>query len=225
MPVHFYYILVGIIAYLLGSLNFSLIVSHFVFRKDIREYGSKSAGATNSLRMMGKKWAAVISLGDFAKGAGAVLIGQAIMYGLDRGGFGVGEDPMLWGQAIAGLFVIVGHMYPVFFGFRGGKSVWTTGGVIAIFDWRVVIVCLVVFVIIVILTRYVSLGSMLAGIAAPIAMWLFNRGCDEADYFIVVTAILCLLVVVKHYQNIGRLLKGTENKLSLRRKKTPEREM
>ena len=229
MPVYGYYVLVSIIAYLLGSLNFSLIISKIVFKQDIRNFGSGNAGATNSLRMMGKKWAAIVSLGDFAKGAGAVLIGQAIMYGLDQVDFNVGENPMVWGQALAGLFVIVGHMYPCFFGFRGGKGAWTTGGVIVVLDWRVALLCIAVFVTVIAITRFVSLGSILAAVAAPIFMWLLNPvrpSCDcgthqnDASYFIVVTAILCLLVIAKHYENIGRLFKGTEKKLTLKKSKS-----
>ncbi len=213
-----YYVLIAVIAYLLGSLNFSLIVSTWILKKDVRKYGSGNAGATNSLRVLGKKWALIISIGDFAKGIAATLIGRAIMYGLERADFNVGTDAQLWGMAIAGFFVVLGHCYPVFFHFRGGKGVWTTGGVIAVLDWRACLIAFGLFVIVVAATRIVSLGSITAGVSAPLAMLLL----DDLWKYIIVAAGLCVIAIIKHKDNIKRLLSGTEKKISFHRQKSPE---
>lgn len=191
----------AIVGYLLGSLNTSLIIGKF-YKTDVRQHGSGNAGMTNTLRTLGKKAALFVIIGDLAKGIMAYIAGYYI-YGGQFGG-------MLGGTAC-----IIGHVWPVFFGFKGGKGVLTTLAVLLMFDWQIALGLLVVFIIILLLTKYVSLGSIIAAFLFPIAAAVLGRGAQTMIF----SGMIAAMVIFKHHKNIGRLISGTESKFSLGSKK------
>ncbi|MDR1158574.1 MAG: glycerol-3-phosphate 1-O-acyltransferase PlsY [Oscillospiraceae bacterium] len=196
------------VSYLLGSLNISILVSRLFLRVDIRDYGSGNAGSTNAYRVMGKKWAAVVAMGDILKGVLAVLFGYWMMSEAAGGGLG---------RLLAGLAVILGHVFPVFFKFRGGKGVMTTAAILAVVDWRVCAVVLGVFFITTLITRWVSLGSILAALFVPVCMYGFHRGAGwETWVYVVLSAIIAFVIVFMHRENIGRLLEGSERRFTFK---------
>lgn len=209
------FIITAVAAYLLGSLNFSIIISKLTLKKDIRDYGSGNAGSTNSLRVMGMKKTVFVLIGDALKGVVAVLLAVPIMYG---------EAPELIQTAkiVASVLSVLGHAFPVYFGFRGGKGVLTTAFSAMVIDWRVSLIAIAIFVIIVAITKFVSLGSIIAVCTAPIQFALFyglKDGFAVADIkYIVYGLILASVVTYLHRGNIKRLVTGTENKLSFKKK-------
>ncbi|MDY3618491.1 glycerol-3-phosphate 1-O-acyltransferase PlsY [Agathobaculum sp.] len=199
-----HFAVIAISAYLLGSLSFAIIVCKMALHKDIRDYGSGNAGLTNAYRTMGASKTLLVLLGDIAKGAAAVAIGALL------GG------PL--GKLIAGVFVILGHMFPVYFGFRGGKGVLVGAVMLALFDWRIFLAALALFLIAVVFTRWISLGSVLGAASFPITMFVFYR-----DPVMVGIAFgMAAAVIIMHRANIGRMLRGEENKFSFQSKKTIE---
>lgn len=193
-------VIIAVVSYLLGSLNGAIITSRLEFQTDIRKYGSGNAGLTNFHRTFGSSGMKMVLAIDVLKAVVATLLGGALM--------GIFGYPML-GKLFAGFCLMLGHSYPVFFGFKGGKGVLAGFSMLAIADWRIALICLVVFVGIVAFTRYVSLASMLGSACAPLAIWAFDYGGLEGTI-----ALLCvLLVIFGHRANIGRLLTGTEAKL------------
>lgn len=183
-------------AYLIGSLSFAIIVCRVTLHKDIRAYGSGNAGLTNAYRTMGAGKTGFVLLGDILKGVAAISIG------------GMLEGQL--GKLIAGIFVIVGHVFPVYFGFRGGKGVLVGAVLLALFDWRVFAIAILLFIIVVALTKWISLGSICASMTFPFTTYLFYRNW-------LMTAIsfgLAAAVVFLHRSNIKRILAGTENKFS-----------
>ena len=166
-------VLIGVIAYLLGSVNSSIIVGRF-YKIDIREHGSGNAGLTNTLRTLGKKAAAFVLIGDVLKGVLAILIARllaptAIINTFNINGHIIPVEKQFTDLAmqIAGVLVIIGNIFPVFYKFKGGKGVLTSITVIFMVSWQVGLACLLVFVVVVALTRYVSLGSVLAAFSFP----------------------------------------------------------
>lgn len=204
------YILVAIIAYLLGSISFSVIISKKMAGFDVREKGSGNAGSTNVLRTVGKKAAALTLLCDCLKGVIAVLIAYLagkIMKDLDAS---------LLVQ-LAGIFVVIGHTFPVFFKFKGGKGVATSLGVLLIVNWQIGLICLVFALILMALTRFVSLGSVSAAILFPVLTIFIHTNYLVPGNYIIFGAILAILVIFNHRANVKRLLTGTENKLSFKK--------
>ena len=200
------YVLVGLVAYLVGSVSFAIIFSKKFAGFDVREKGSKNAGSTNVLRTVGKKAAALTLICDILKGVVAVLI--AIL------------AHKIWQEAdgevlkyLAGLLVIIGHTFPVFYGFRGGKGVATALGVLLMVNPQIGTICLVFALIIMIATRWVSLGSIMAAILFP----LLTVFMIENFYAKVISVLIGLLVIFNHRANIKRLKEGTENKLSFKK--------
>ncbi|MDR0381504.1 MAG: glycerol-3-phosphate 1-O-acyltransferase PlsY [Oscillospiraceae bacterium] len=201
-------VLVLVVSYLIGSLNISILVSRVFLRVDIRDYGSGNAGSTNAYRVMGKKWAVVVAAGDILKGVVTVLFGYWMMSGAAGGGLG---------RLLAGLAVILGHVFPVFFKFRGGKGVMTTAAILAVVDWRVCAVVLGVFLVTTLITRWVSLGSVLAALFVPACMYGFHRGEGRETWvYVVLSAVISLLIVFMHRENIGRLIAGTERRFTFK---------
>ena len=200
----FQFILVALIGYLLGSLNTSLIVGKF-YGVDVRQHGSGNAGMTNTMRTLGKKAALFVLLGDAVKGILAFLAGYYICGGNPQGHLG---------GMLAGTTAILGHLWPVFFGFKGGKGVLTTLAVVLMIDWPIALGLLVVFIVILLLTRYVSLGSVVAVFLFPIASLVYGRGIET----VIFAVIIACLVIIRHQENIQRLLKGTERKFSFGKK-------
>lgn len=199
-------------AYLLGSISFSVIISKKMAGFDVREKGSGNAGSTNVLRSVGKKAAALTLLCDTLKGVIAILI--AYIIGLIAG---ESVDKALLIQ-LAGFFVILGHTFPIFFGFKGGKGIATALGVLLITNWNIGLVCLAFALVVIALTRMVSLGSIAAAILFPILVLFVGHNAYIADggYFIY-SLILAALVLFNHRSNIKRLITGTENKLSFKK--------
>lgn len=220
------------IAYLLGSVNFAIVVTRCMKKGDIRQYGSGNAGATNVLRSQGKGAAALTTLGDLAKSMLAVWIGGWLITHINPDlilsstvGSGTYEEEHLHliGEYIAGLFCILGHLYPLYFGFRGGKGVLATLGMMLILDWRVALISLGVFIIALIIGRMVSLGSILAGVTMVICTFLFRAFVDHYPTWVValctiMALIIVVLLIFKHVPNIKRILNGTESKIGSRHK-------
>ena len=202
-----YFLLAAVCAYFLGCFNGAVIVSKYILRDDVRTHGSGNAGLTNFYRTFGGPLTAVVILTDVLKAVFAVLLGAALA-GM------AGQDPVL-GKYWAGVFCLLGHMFPCMFHFKGGKGILSGGTVALMIDWRVALVVWGGFLILSILTRYVSLGSLWAGASFPFITWYcFPRP------FIVVLGFLCGgLVVWQHRANIQRLLQGTENKFTFHRKR------
>ena len=195
---------VTVASYLLGCFNGAVIVSKYILRDDVRNHGSGNAGLTNFYRTFGGPLTAVVILTDVLKAVIAVLLGSWLL------GF---IDP-LFGKYWAGLFCLLGHMFPCMFHFKGGKGILSGGTIAIMIDWRVALVVWGGFLLLTILTRYVSLGSLWAGASFPFISWY----CYP-DPVIVALAFACGgLVVRQHRGNIKRLLSGTENKFSLHRK-------
>ena len=197
-----HFAIIAVCAYLLGSLSFAIIVSKLTLGKDIRNYGSGNAGLTNAYRTMGAKKTLLVLLGDIAKGAAAVSIGMVL------------AGPV--GKLTAGIFVILGHMFPLYFGFKGGKGVLVGAVMLAFFDWRVFGIAFVLFLLSVIVTKWISLGSILGALSFPITTRVFYR-----DPVLTAMALgMAAVVVFMHRSNIGRIIRGKENKFSFKSKKT-----
>ena len=212
------YIIVGIIAYLIGSINFSVLISKKMAGFDVREKGSGNAGTTNMLRSVGKKAAAITLICDILKGVISIVIAIIV------GNIAKNLDRELLLQ-IAGIAVVLGHTFPIFFGFKGGKGVATSLGVLLISNWQIGLICLVFAVVLMVLTRMVSLGSCAAAVLFPVLTLFINQhytvltdGKSGRVYF-VYSVILAIIVLYNHRSNIKRILSGTENKLSFKNTK------
>ena len=202
------YIIVGVIAYLLGSVSFSVIFGKKFAGIDVREQGSKNAGATNTLRTAGKKAALLTLICDVAKGVIAVLIARLIS----------GDVNQAIACQIAAFAVVLGHTFPIFFEFRGGKGVATSIGVLLMLNWQIGLICLVYGILMIVLTRMVSLGSITAAILFPV-LTIFIRGHYIAEGFnyIIFGVIMACFVLFNHRTNIKRLNEGTENRISFKK--------
>lgn len=197
-------ILTAVISYLIGSINSSIIISKLVSGKDIRTSGSGNAGATNMLRTMGKKYAAITLVIDVLKGVVAILLSKIAQC------YGVGD----WIEYVAGVCAVLGHNFPVFFGFRGGKGVATSLGVVMMLEWRIGLCTLVAAIIIMATTRYVSLGSIVSAVIFMALQTGYMIWADKFDIIkFVCVMILGILLIVRHSKNIVRLINHTENKL------------
>jgi len=212
------YLIVGIIAYLIGSINFSVLISKKMAGFDVREKGSGNAGTTNMLRSVGKKAAAITLICDILKGVISIVIAIIV------GNIAKNLDRELLLQ-IAGIAVVLGHTFPIFFGFKGGKGVATSLGVLLISNWQIGLICLVFAVVLMALTRMVSLGSCAAAVLFPVLTLFINQhytvltdGKSGRVYF-VYSVILAIIVLYNHRSNIKRILNGTENKLSFKNTK------
>jgi len=203
------YALVALIAYLLGSINFSIILSKLFAGIDIRMHGSGNAGATNMFRLLGAKAGALTFVFDVLKGVTAVFFGRYII---------VGWNDVL-GAVLAGLFCVIGHMCPVFFGFKGGKGVSTALGMALMINVWVGLGLLGVFCVIVFLTRYVSLGSIVAAALFGVLMVVLNLDQPNALLIGIAGASTGALIVLAHRSNIQRLLSGMEKRIEFKRKK------
>lgn len=196
-----------IIAYLLGSIPTSVWVSKSMFDIDIREYGSGNAGATNTFRVLGPKWGSFVMLVDVTKGVIATSLYVLIPYYLTN------ELARTNFMIILGLVAVVGHIFPVFANFKGGKGVATLLGMALAIQPIVALLCLVVFLITLISTRFVSLSSMLAGIAFMVLILFIFK--EKETMYRLFAVIVAVMVVITHQKNITRLIKGTENKVPI----------
>ncbi len=213
-----------LIPYLLGSFNFGLIISKARYNDDIRAHGSGNAGTTNMLRTYGKRAAVLTLLGDMLKAAVAVIFGYLVAdYSVLLTNTETGETLRFvnhYGAAIAGLFVMLGHMFPIFYRFKGGKGVATSAMVVLLISPLSFPFCFAVFVIIVVGTKYVSLASCMGMIFYPIILSAFSG--DNNPVAKIMAVIMATLVVFMHRENLRRLTQGTESKLYLSKKKREE---
>ena len=201
---------VAAVAYLLGCFNGAVIVSKYILRDDVRTHGSGNAGLTNFYRTFGGPLTFVVILTDVLKAVLAVLVGVAAARYLG------GDSLILVGKYWAGVFCMLGHMFPCMFHFKGGKGVLSGGTIAIMVDWRVALIVWGGFILLAVLTRYVSLGSIYAGAAFPFATWFVFHQPIPA----LLAAISGGLLVWGHRANMKRLLTGTENKFSFHRKKS-----
>lgn len=205
-------VVIMLISYLIGSVNFSIMLSRIVGGKDIRESGSGNAGATNMLRTYGKKMGVITLLLDVLKGIICILIAKLIVSKLNI-------ETDIPAAYIAGVCVVIGHNFPLYFGFKGGKGVATSLGVVLMIDWKIGLIVAVISVAIIALTRYVSLGSIIGGIvfmAAEIIKMFFDSDFEPIKLICII--IIGGLLILRHHQNIKRLITGTENKLGSKTK-------
>lgn len=209
------YIIIAVIAYLIGSINFSIILSKRMAGFDIREKGSGNAGTTNMLRAVGKKAAVITLICDILKGVVSILI--AVL----AGKIVKNLDNALLVQ-LAGIFVIIGHTFPVFFKFKGGKGIATALGVLLMINWQIGLICLIFALVLMALTKMVSVGSIAAAILFPILVAFIDQNYivqtrNSNWSYLVFSIIVALLVIFNHRANVQRILNGTENRLSFKK--------
>ena len=207
-----YYIIMGIIAYLIGSINFSILISKKKAGFDIREKGSGNAGTTNMLRSVGKGAAIVTLILDILKGV--VTIWLSIFYGFMLYKiWNINIDYAILVQ-VSGILVIVGHTYPIYFGFKGGKGVATALGILLVTNWHIGIVCLVFALVLIIVSRMVSVGAICAAILFPVlTLFSYESSFIEPGNYMVFSIIIAIIVCFNHRENIKRIMNGTENKI------------
>lgn len=193
-------------AYLIGSIPFSYLIVKLVAHKDVRRVGSGNVGATNAMRAAGKKAGVIALLLDLAKGIVAVLIARRI-----------GAPPVLVGAAAVA--AMLGHCYPVWLGFQGGKGVATSAGALGALAPSALILALAAFAVVVAWKRYVSLGSIVAAALFPLCIWIAQRlGWEEREpWMLLSAALIALIVIVKHRPNLERMRQGIEPRLGERR--------
>ena len=190
------YLLTCVLAYLVGSVPSGLILGKLFWHTDLREHGSHNIGATNAWRTLGKVPGIIVFVADSLKGQAGVLLGLSLV-----------GTPLA--AVVGGLLAIIGHSFSIFLRFHGGKGVATSLGVLTMLMGNVTIVVFVLWFTIVYMTRYVSLGSVVAGFLTPVLAAFFSYPME----YIVFTVIAAFLVIVRHRENIKRLMNGTENKV------------
>lgn len=192
----------GIAAYLLGGMNGAIIASMNIFNKDVRHFGSGNAGLTNFTRTFGGKGVVLVLIVDIIKTIAAVMLGYWLL--------GMVGTPII-GKLFAGFCAMLGHVYPVYYRFHGGKAVLCAGTLVWLIDWRVALICWIVFLVVVVFTKYVSLGAICGTAFFPIGLLAFSY-----SGLAVILSLLCaLLLIFAHRENIKRLRGGTESKLNL----------
>lgn len=191
------YFIIALISYFLGNISFAYILGKLFTKKDVRDFGSGNAGATNAIRAFGKKIGIMVFIGDVLKGVAAVILGRSIG----------GQN----GAYLAGALVIIGHNWPVLLKFKGGKGVATTIGVMIFVHPYLTLICVVLGVIIIIITRTVSLGSIFGMALAPVVAIIFVKPFDLALFLFCI--FIATMSIYRHKSNIKRLLEGKENKL------------
>ena len=235
------FLLIGaVVSYLIGSLNSSIIMSRVLKKGDIRESGSGNAGATNMVRTYGRAYGVAAFILDFLK----VILAYLIIYLI----FSKTAPEMFFKyeyffKVVSGFFCFIGHIYPCFFGFKGGKGVTVCAGMICLLDWRMFVLGLILFFAVVFITKYISFSSILFAIVYPVCTFiLFDKEYSFIHHFIkaknsfgdkemtfrlialAISIIFSVIVLYKHRENIKRLLKGEENKIGSGKKKKTENE-
>ena len=192
-----------LIPYLLGSINTAILVSRHFYHDDIRKYGSGNAGFTNVMRTYGKKAAIITFAGDILKTLLAILVGWCVFGYLTA--------------YIAGFACFLGHIFPVFYNFKGGKGVLCMATIMLMLDWRIFCALFVVFIGIVMATKYISAGSVICAMMFPL---MLNRMNNTGIYMIEFVAIsIAVIVVIKHRENLKRIFNGTESKFKIKKSK------
>lgn len=209
--------MIALISYLLGSLNFGVILSKKLENDDVRQHGSGNAGTTNMMRSYGKGIGMLTIFGDIAKVFVAIYLTISILentiiynaiYELVESCKSNVDFEMLV-KLYSGLFAVIGHIFPCYFGFKGGKGVATSGGMVIAIDWRIALILLVIFFLTILITKYVSLGSILMAIFFPVFMGVFHKSI----ILVSISLVFTIIVVVAHRENVKRLLNHTENKI------------
>ncbi len=194
------------LAYLIGSVPTAVWISKSFFGIDIRDYGSGNAGATNTFRVLGAKWGTVVMIVDIIKGAAATSLYILLPYHQSE----LARTNLMIGL---GLAAVIGHIYPVWAGFKGGKGVATLLGMAVAIQPLVAVCCIGVFLLVLYLTRFVSLSSILAGVSFMVfILFIFN---EKETLYRIFAVLVALMVVLTHQKNIGRILKGTESKVPI----------
>ena len=236
--VEYWYIalIASVFAYLLGSVNTSIIVTRIFTRKDIRKMGSGNAGFTNVLRSVGKIPAIITFAGDFLKGVIAVMAVRLLVYLFALHSFDYAIPCLVY---IAGFFCVIGHMFPLFYGFRGGKGVLTTASFTLAADWRIFVALIVVFIIMFLFTKTISKSAIVSAVCLPIFTFFFAFVLDVLpltvyddplnqtlayEYMVagaktIIALIIAVLVIIRHKENIKRILSGTEKKITSKKTK------
>lgn len=215
-------LLAAVIGYLLGSVNWAILITRWFTHKDIRSFGSGNAGATNVLRSQGTVPAVLTTVGDLAKSLLATWFGGWLLANVHLADVAFDVQTLtLIGRYMAGLCCIIGHVLPVFYHFRGGKGVLTTLGMFLVADWRVALMCLALFIAIVAVSRLVSLGSVVAIGYGPLLVFVLHVWVDKMSapmvaFTTVMTAAVATIIVVKHADNIKRLAAGKERRIGER---------
>lgn len=191
------------IPYLLGSINTAIIVSRVMYNDDIRKYGSGNAGFTNVMRTYGKKAAIITFVGDLLKTMIAIMIGWCVFGYLTA--------------YIAGFACFIGHIFPVFYHFRGGKGILCMTAILFMLDWRIFLILLTLFIAIVLVTKYISAGSVICAMTYPLLLNRMNNTGLRMIEFIAMG--IGIIVVVKHWQNMKRIFNGTESKFEFKKSK------
>lgn len=200
MPMAFSVLVTAMLSYFLGCFNGAVLISTFIIKDDIRGHGSGNAGLTNFYRTYGARYALPVILLDMGKTAAATLIGGYLFQCL--------YDDRTLGVLVAGLACIIGHMFPAFYGFKGGKGILSGSVLVIMLDWRMALIAWVLFMSMWLLTRYVSAGSLSAAASVGISsLFIYDR-----PVYIILACITAALVIWSHRSNVVRLLKGTENK-------------
>lgn len=216
-------VLSALVSYLLGSCNSSILVVRLLKHQDVRNFGSHNAGLTNTLRCFGKGCAALTLIGDLAKGIIAVFLSRGICHWMDVG-LTAQQDVHFIGY-IAGIFAILGHVFPLYYHFRGGKGVLVGVSVFLGIDPKVFGCLILIFIIVLAISKYVSLGSIIAAVCCPIITFLFQMlQCEDMPMWYVwlntgLAAVMGAMVIWMHRTNIQRLKNGTENRFSFHKTK------
>lgn len=204
------YVLIGIISYCLGSISFSVIFSKKMAGFDVRERGSGNAGSTNVLRTVGKKAAALTLICDILKGVVAILLAYAFSKIVED------ANGALMIQ-IAGITVIIGHTFPVFFKFKGGKGVATSLGIILLINYEIGLICLIFALLVMFFTKTVSIGSLMTAILFPVLTLVIHENYLLGDNYIIFGILLAVIVIFNHRENIKRIMNGEEKKLTIKK--------
>ena len=198
----------AIAAYLIGGVNAAIVISKLKYKQDIRTLGSGNPGFTNFKRVYGLNgWAIFVMLSDIVKAVIPVSIAMIIFGKL----YGMGQ----FGAGFTGLFAMLGHCFPIWYGFKGGKAFMTGFGTIWFVDWRMALIAMAVFLILLGLIRYMSVASCISSVTCPVVLALLGA---ESIVVIIISAVSALLVVFRHKENFKKLLQGTESKFTLKKR-------
>lgn len=202
----------AIIAYFIGSFNTAIILSKSMSGDDIREMGSGNAGMTNMMRNYGKKAGVITLICDMIKGILCVTVVTLLLRAFGEENYSV----IMVGQYVAALFAVIGHIFPIYYGFKGGKGIAVIVGAILLVDFRVALTCLAVFLILVYFTKMVSVGSICAIAMFPVTTLIYQTFLTKMEaglYNMFIALLVAVIIIYKHHENITRILNGTENKI------------
>ncbi len=196
------------LAYLLGAIPTAVWIGKTYYGIDVRQHGSGNAGATNTFRVLGKKPGSIVMAVDILKGFVATSLAYGLLYF-----YAIGHDQVVLYKIILGTVAVLGHIYPVYVGFKGGKGVATVMGMVLAVHLEVALICLAIFIVMLLISKYVSLSSMTAAICFPLIL-LLPKYRPEETLLLVFGVLIALMVVYTHRKNITRLLQGVESKVN-----------